>query len=300
MASVQANGITIEYESLGEASAAPILLVMGLGMQLVAWPDSFCQGLVDRGFRVIRFDNRDCGLSTKIRATKRTNLLLSLAAAWLRLPVRAPYLLDDMAEDAVGLLDALEIAQAHVVGVSMGGMIAQVAAARYPRRVLSLTSIMSSSGNRKASRAKPKALQALLSKPPDPNDPDRVVEHLVGVFGVIGSPGYPTERAELKRMLARSVHRSYYPAGTARQLVAVVASGDRRALLKRIAVPTLVIHGAADPLVPVEAGRDTARHIAGAKLLVIEGMGHDLAPGVQPMLVEAIASHCGAAAAVVS
>ena len=281
MTAVAANGITIEYESLGDPLAPPILLIMGLGMQLVAWPDAFCQGLVERGFRVIRFDNRDSGLSSKIRVRRQPNLVAALAAAWLRLPVRAPYTLDAMAADAVGLLDALGIPRAHVVGLSMGGMIAQVVAATYPERVLSLTSIMSSSGSRKVSQPRPDAKRALLSKPRDPDDPESVVDHLVGVFGVIGSPGFPTDRAALREQVARNVRRGHHPAGVTRQLVAIIASGDRRKLLRKITAPTLVIHGAEDPLVPVEAGRDTARHIAGAKLMVIDGMGHDLPPGAR-------------------
>ncbi len=292
MTAVAANGITIEYESLGDTSASPILLVMGLGMQLVAWPDAFCQGLVERGFRVIRFDNRDCGLSSKIRVRRQPNLVAALAAAWLRLPVRAPYTLDAMAADAVGLLDALGVRRAHVVGLSMGGMIAQVIAATFPERVLSLTSIMSSSGRRKVSQPRPDAKRALLSKPRDPDDPDSVVDHLVGVFGVIGSPAFPTDRDDLRNQVSRNVRRGYDPAGTTRQLVAIIASGDRRKMLRKITAPTLVIHGAEDPLVPVEAGRDTARHIEGAKLMVIEGMGHDLAPGLVGIMVEAIAAHC--------
>ena len=196
MTAVAANGITIEYESLGDPSAPAILLIMGLGMQLVAWPDAFCQGLVERGFRVIRFDNRDCGLSSKIRIRRQPNLVAALAAAWLRLPVRAPYTLEVMAADAVGLLDALGVRRAHVVGVSMGGMIAQVLAATFPARVLSLTSIMSSSGSRKVSRPRPDAKRALLSRPRDAGDPESVIDHLVGVFGVIGSPGFPTKPEE--------------------------------------------------------------------------------------------------------
>jgi proline iminopeptidase len=265
---------------------------MGLGMQLIAWPDTFCQGLVERGFRVIRFDNRDCGLSSKIRGRRQPNLVAALAASWLRLPVRAPYTLDDMASDAVGLLDALRVRRAHVVGLSMGGMIAQVVAARYPDRMLSLTSIMASSGRRRAMQPRADARRALLSRPADSTDPASVVEHLVGVFGVIGSPRYPTDPAELREQVWRVVRRSYYPAGVTRQLVAIIASGDRRKLLRKITAPTLVIHGTADPLVPVEGGRDTARHIAGARLMLIDGMGHDLAPGLQPILVEAIAAHC--------
>jgi pimeloyl-ACP methyl ester carboxylesterase len=292
MTAVATNGITIEYEALGDPAAPPILLVMGLGMQLIAWPDAFCQGLIERGFRVIRFDNRDCGLSSKIHVRRQPNVVAALAASWLRLPVRAPYTLDAMAADTVGLLDALGIARAHVVGLSMGGMIAQLVAALHPDRVLSLTSIMSSSGGRKVSQPRPAAKRAILSKPPDPDDPDSVVEHLAGVFGVIGSPGFPTDRRELREQLARIVRRGYYPPGVTRQLVAIIASGDRRRMLRRITAPTLVIHGAEDPLVPVEAGRDTARHIAGARLMVIDGMGHDLAPGLLPILVDAIAAHC--------
>jgi pimeloyl-ACP methyl ester carboxylesterase len=178
------------------------------------------------------------------------------------------------------------------VGLSMGGMIAQILAATYPQRALSLTSIMSSSGSRKVSQPRPAAKRALLSKPRDPRDPESVVDHLVGVFGVIGSPAFPTDRAALREKVTRNVRRGHHPAGMTRQLVAIIASGDRRKLLTKITVPTLVIHGAADPLVPVEAGRDTARHIAGAKLMVIEGMGHDLAPGLVPILVDAIAAHC--------
>lgn len=294
MAAIAANGITIEHETIGDPAAPPILLIMGLGMQLIAWPDAFCRGLVERGFRVIRFDNRDCGLSSKIRVERQPNIVTAAAAAWLRLPVRAPYTLDDMAADAVGLLDALGVPQTHVVGLSMGGMIAQVMAARYPGRVLSLTSIMSSSGRRKAMRPRPAAKRALLSQPADPEDPASVVEHLVAVFGVIGSPAFPTDREALREHLTRSVRRAYYPAGVARQLMAIIASGDRRRLLRKITAPTLVIHGADDPLVPVEGGRDTARHITGARLTVIDGMGHDLAPGLLPMLIDAIATHCDA------
>lgn len=292
MPSVEVNGLKIEYESLGRPGDPAIVLIMGLGMQLVAWPDEFCAGLVARGFRVIRFDNRDCGLSGKVHLKKKPNMMLAFASAWLGLPVRAPYTLGDMAADTAGLLDALHVERAHIVGASMGGMIAQVFAARYPQRTLSLTSIMSSSGNKKVSRAKKEAMQALLSRPADPKDEDSVIEHLAGVFGVIGSPGYPAEHGELRRRIGRSVRRGYDPAGTARQLLAILDSGDRRRLLAKIEAPTLVIHGAADPLVPVEAGKDTAHHIHGARLQIIEGMGHDLPMVLLPELAEAIAAHC--------
>ena len=297
MASVTANGITLEYETWGDPGAPPVLLIMGLGMQLTSWPDAFRDGLVARGFRVIAFDNRDCGLSTRIRVRRTPNLMLQIARAWARLPVRAPYTLDDMAADTVALLDALHIARTHIVGVSMGGMIAQVVAARDPERIASLTSIMSSTGNRRVSKSKPDARRALLSRPDDPDNPESVIRHLIELFGVIGSPGYPADHGELRQRIERSVRRSYYPPGTAHQLLAIMASGDRRWLLPKITAPTLVIHGAADPLVPVAAGRDTAQHIKGAQLKVIDGMGHDLPLALQPVLVEAIAAHCMAATA---
>ncbi len=272
------------------------MLIMGLGMQLVDWPDAFCEDLVAQGFRVIRFDNRDSGLSTKVTTRRRPNLLLAFAASWLGVPIRAPYTLDDMAADTLCLMDALGVAKAHVVGISMGGMIAQVLAARHPERVLTLTSIMSSSGNRRVSRGTRAAMQALFAKPSDPNDPQAVIDHLVKVFGVIGSPAFPGDAAELRQRIARSVRRAYHPAGVARQLLAIMAAGDRRRQLRAIVAPTLVIHGAADPLVPVAAGRDTAHNIPGAQLLVIDGMGHDLPLDVLPRLAKAIGTHCRNAA----
>jgi len=282
----------IEYESLGDPSHPAIVLIMGLGMQLMAWPDDFCQALVARGYRVIRFDNRDCGLSGRAPGKKRANLLLAMAASALGLPVRTPYTLEDMAADTVGLMDRLGIARAHIVGASMGGMIAQVLAAKFPQRVLSLTSIMSSSGNRKVSKPSKPARKVLLSRPADPKDPDSVIEYMVEMFGVIGSPGYPSTREELRSRVGHSVRRAYEPAGTARQLLAIIASGDRRKLLRTITAPTLVIHGAADPLVPLAAGRDTAQHIPGASLLVVDGMGHDFPAALMPRLAQAIADHC--------
>ncbi len=295
MPSLRSNGFDIDYESLGDPGAPAILLIMGLGMQSIAWPDDFCRRLVERGFRVIRFDNRDVGLSGRMKGGKRPNLLWAMLAAQLRLRLRPPYTLDDMAADASGLLDGLGIARAHVVGASLGGMIAQVLAARYPARVLSLTSIMSSSGNPKVSRPRGAALKVLLGRPSDPHNQEIVIAHLVRVFGVIGSPGFPADPAELTERIGRAVRRAYCPAGVTRQLMAVIASGDRRALLKTIVAPTLVIHGAADVLVPLAAGQDTARSIPRAKLLVIEGMGHDLPAALCDRLATAIASHCCAA-----
>ena len=292
MPAVLANGLTIEYESLGDPASPAIVLIMGLGMQLVGWPDDFCQRLAAEGFHVVRFDNRDCGLSSRIRARRWPSPLLAFAAARLGLPVLAPYSLEDMAKDTLGLMDALGIGKAHVVGASLGGMIAQVLAARFPSRVLSLTSMMSASGRRKGARPRKEALQVFLRRPPAHAERAVVIDHLVEVFTVIGSPGFPTERRLLQERITGWVRRAYDPDGTTRQLLAVVASGDRRRLLRRIVAPTLVIHGTDDPLVPVEAGRDTARNVPGAKLVIIDGMGHDLPDALLPRLATEIAGHC--------
>lgn len=295
MAAIKANGITLEYESFGDPNAPPLLLIMGLGMQLIAWPDAFCAALAGRGFRVIRFDNRDIGLSSKFDAFPIPNIAWAGAKAWLGLRIRSAYSLADMANDTVGLMDALGLERAHVVGASMGGMVAQLVAALYPARVSSLISIMSSSGARRLPGPTRRALAALLGKPANPRDFASVVEHYVHLFAVIGSPGFPTDEAELRARLERGLRRNFHPAGNARQLHAILACGDRSALLRQVTAPTLVIHGADDPLVPLECGKDTARKIAGAKLQVVAGMGHDLPPGLYPILVAAIAEHCHAA-----
>jgi pimeloyl-ACP methyl ester carboxylesterase len=294
MPAATANGLTLDYESFGDPAAPALLLVMGLGMPALAWPDEFVDALVAAGFRVIRFDNRDCGHSTKLRNAPLPSAARAIARALLRLPVHAPYTLDDMAADTVGLLDALGIERAHLVGASLGGMIAQLVAARYPARAASLVSIMSSTGNPhpRVAIGHPRALRAILSRPLDPTDVNHVVDHLVRVLGVIGSPGFPTDQTLLRDRLERVARRGWYPAGTVRQLLAVLASGDRRPLLAHIVAPTLVIHGRDDPLVPLAAGRDTARTIPGARLEVIDGMGHDLAPGVLPILIDRIVRFC--------
>ena len=285
------NGLTLAYETRGDPAASPLVLIMGLGMPYVFWPDGFVDGLVDSGFRVVCFDNRDCGHSEKLAYGPRPNLPLAIGRALLRLKVRAPYTLADMAKDVIGLLDTLGIVRTHVVGVSMGGMIAQVMTARFPDRVTSLTSIMASSGNPGVSLGKPGAVRAVLRRP-DPHDTDAVVAHLVRLFGVIGSPSFVTEPALLRGMCERVARYGYYPAGTARQLLAILAGGDRRPELARLRTPTLIIHGTRDPLMPIAAGRDTARHIPGARLLEFEGMGHDLPPALTPRIVDAIARHC--------
>jgi pimeloyl-ACP methyl ester carboxylesterase len=292
---VAANGIDIAYDEFGDPKAPVILLIMGLGTQMIAWPVPFCEALAQHGFRVVRFDNRDVGLSTKFDKAAPVDVMASFAQAMAGKAVDAPYRLDDMAADAIGLMDVLGIQRAHMVGASMGGMIAQVIAAKYPSRTRSLVSIMSSSGDPNLPPGKPEAIAALLAPRPSADDREKLIEHGMKVYRVIGSPGFPTPDAELYAKIAQAAERSYYPVGVGRQLVAVLASGSRVDLLKTITAPTLVVHGADDPLVPVEAGKDTAKHVPGAALKIVPGMGHDLAPGLVPILVEAIADHCLAA-----
>lgn len=292
MPTVTANGIRLAYETSGPAGAPPILLVMGLGMPLVFWPDAFVDGLVKAGFRVVRFDNRDCGLSERVVEKVHVPVPVAMARSLMGRDVGAPYTLADMAADATGLLDALSIERAHVVGVSLGGMVAQVLAARFRERVATLTSIMSSSGNPFVAMARPRALGAILHRPDDPDDPASVADHLVHVMEVIGSHGFPVDPKALRELCERVARRGYDAHGTGRQMLAVLASGDRRAELETIAAPTLVIHGLEDPLIPKAAGREVARHVPGAKLLEFEGMGHDLPAALVPKIVAAIAGHC--------
>lgn len=286
------KGIRIEYETAGPATSPAIVLVMGLGMQLTAWPPALVDGLVARGFRVVRLDNRDAGLSTRFRSARRVDLRAAGVRAMLGLSVHPPYTLDDMGDDAVGLMDALGIARAHVVGVSMGGMIGQVLAARRPDRVASLVSVMSTSGALRFSFHWSPATRALLEPPPRGAGEEQLVDHLERVWMLIGSPGLHPPREALRERLRAGLRRSFNPAGVARQMLAIMASGDRRRLLRTIAVPTLVLHGTRDPLVPIAAGRDTAAHVPGAVFRAIEGMGHDLPDALLPRLVEEIAAHC--------
>ncbi|WP_432377893.1 alpha/beta fold hydrolase [Duganella sp. P38] len=276
MATAHANGITIAYETSGSPLDPPVLLIMGLGMQLIAWPQDLVDGLVEQGYYVIRYDNRDVGLSSKLHHHKKPNLLWAYLKSLVGWKQDAGYTLNDMADDALGLLDALGVGRAHVIGVSMGGMIAQIFAARFAGRILSLTSIMSSSGRRGLPGPTPAARAALMQAPPQPAHRAEVVERGVATFRVIGSPSFPTPERTLRASVERALERSVSPDGIARQLVAIVASGDRTPLLRRIRCPALVIHGAADPLVPVACGIDTAQAIPGARLHIIEGMGHDL------------------------
>lgn len=287
---IQANGIDIEVERFGDPSRPAVLLIMGLGMQLVAWPLEFCTALADAGYHVVRFDNRDIGLSSKWQG-RHTGIALAALRFWMRLPVNAPYRIETMAADSIGILDTLGIRRAHIVGVSMGGMIAQTLAARHPDRVSSLASIMSTSGSRHLPNPSLGVLRLMLARPPARSRFDRQVSHFVRLFQAIGSPGFPIPPEQMRDRIAHGLRRSYHPAGTARQLLAIAASGDRSSDLRSIVCPTLVIHGNADRLVPLAHGIDSARKIKGAQLRVVEGMGHDLAPGLVPILVEELLTH---------
>ena len=292
---IRANGIEIEVEDSATQDASfaakpAVLLIMGLGLQLIAWPPDLVQGLEDAGYRVIRFDNRDVGLSTRMDAAGKPNQMWASLQYKLGFTPAAPYSLSDMAADAIGVLDALGVRQAHVVGVSMGGMIAQRVALAVPQRVLSLTSIMSSSGAKGLPGPTPEVLRAMLSRPTG-SSKAAVIEHSLALFRAIGSPAFPLPEADLRARITRGVERAFYPVGTLRQMVAVVSDHARAALLGRIASPTLVVHGTADPLVPLACGQDTARRIPGAKLVTIDGMGHDLPPEPVRRILAALLSH---------
>ena len=285
---IVANGIGIEVDDQGPANAEPLLLIMGLGMQLIAWPEEFVQMLVSRGFRVIRMDNRDAGLSQGFDSLGVPSLAWAAMRHSVRLPVNAPYGLHDMAADALGVLDALGVQRAHVCGASLGGMVAQHLAARHPQRVKSLTLMMTTSGARRLPQPHWLVQKALLSRP-NGKDPAAVVTHLQKLLTLIGSPAYPAEPEALRQRLLATVQRAYRPAGTVRQLMAVVADGDRTALLSLIKSPTQIIHGQADPLVLVAAGHDLAARIQGARIDIVPGMGHDLPAQLLPRFADAIA-----------
>ncbi|SNY46056.1 alpha/beta fold hydrolase [Paractinoplanes atraurantiacus] len=273
MPDVRANGIDLRYETVGDPAEEALLLVMGLGAQLIDWPVEFCEGLAARGFHVILFDNRDAGLSTSFDG----------AAA-------VPYLLEDMAADTAALLKALGVEKAHVVGASMGGMIAQQLTIDHPGLVASLCSIMSTTGDRSVGRSTPEAAAALARPPATTRD--EIIAGAAATSRVIGSPAYPASDEWLRKRAAAKFDRAFNPAGTQRQYAAIVASPDRTPGLRQVTVPTLVIHGAADPLIDVSGGRATAAAVPGAELLVIEGMGHDLPQPLWPTIIDAIAENC--------
>ena len=281
--------VTLCYETFGDAGDPAVLLIMGLGTQMVAWQEEFCEELAGRGFHVIRFDNRDVGRSTwldHVRPPTRGEILR-------RRPRLPAYTLSEMAGDAVGLLDCLEIEAAHVVGASMGGMIAQMAAAEHPDRVLSLVSIMSTTGRVWVGQPALRLYPYLLRQPP--RDRDAYLDAMVLLFGAIGGGGFPRDEGELRELAALSFERGVNHHGTERQLAAILASGDRTLALGRITAPTLVIHGKSDRLVRPSGGRATARAIPGARLELIEGMGHDLPRGVWPRIIDGIAENAARA-----
>lgn len=280
-ATVKANGIDIVYDTFGETSSPPMLLVMGLGEQLIAWDDEFCAALAAFGYWVIRFDNRDVGLSTRFDEEGIPDILAMMQGKL----TTVPYRLRDMAADAVGLLDALQVSSAHVVGISMGGMIAQEMVIHWPDRVRTLTSIMSSAAE-PTLPSRPDVMTALITPPPA--DREGYLKHSLQIWSVLNGPAFPIDEERVRVRAENAFDRGLSPAGTMRQLAAVLGSGSRQEALAHVAVPALVIHGDADPLVPVEDGIATAEAIPGAELLIIEGMGHDVPVPVAPRVIRAI------------
>lgn len=277
------SGIDVAYERFGDPEAPRVLLVMGLGTQMLGWPDGFCSALVAHGLHVIRFDNRDVGLSTHVHDAPPPDVMAALSGDMSS----ASYTLSDMAADTVGLLDAIELDSVHIVGASMGGMIAQTIAIEHPHRLRSLTSIMSTTGDGTVGQATPEALATLMSPPASSRQ--EAQDRTVSIFRVIGSPGFELDEAELREMAGLAYDRADDPLGVARQLVAVLASGDRTAGLRSVDVPTLVLHGAEDPLIDVSGGHATAQAVPGAELVVIDGMGHDLPRALWPEVTARIA-----------
>jgi pimeloyl-ACP methyl ester carboxylesterase len=287
MANAKINGINIEYEVHGADDGEPLLLIMGLGAQMTRWPPGLYEKLVARGFRVIRFDNRDVGLSHKFTGAPTVESVVTARMQGQKPDI--PYTLDDMAADAVGVLDHFGIARAHIAGASMGGMIGQLVAADYPDRVLSFTAVFTSTGNPSLPPAKPEAMAVLTTRAGDPNkDVEAYLDQMLINARTIGSPGYPFDEKIVRERLRADVLRSYEPQGVARQLAAVIANGDRRAKLASIKAPVVVLHGDSDPLVPVEGGKDLAASISGAELRIIPGMGHDLPPALYDAIADAI------------
>lgn len=293
MPKAKANNIEIEYDTFGEPSSKPLLLIMGLGAQMINWDEEFCKKLVERDFYVIRFDNRDVGLSTKFEDAGEPDLIKLYMQAQKGEKIEAAYTLEDMADDAVGLLTAINIDKAHICGRSMGGMVAQMIAYRHPSRVLSLTSISSSTGNPDLPRPKPEAMQVLIK--PIPEGREAIIEEGVNRMQIIHGTGLPFNEERARKLVTASYDRSNYRAGFSRQLAGILAIGNRKPTLASIAVPTLVIHGSEDPLVLYEGGKDTAESIPGAELLVIEGMGHSLPPEVWPQVLKAITENAAKA-----
>jgi pimeloyl-ACP methyl ester carboxylesterase len=295
MPEVTANNLTLHYDEHGDPSHPPVLLVMGLGAQMVLWPQEFVDALVGHGYRVIRYDNRDIGLSQKFDGARAPGIRMQVIRKLIGWPARVPYTLKDMADDGIGVLDALGIEKAHIVGASMGGMIAQLMAIHHGHRMHSLTSIMSTTGNAKLPQADKKAIETLTA-PIESMEEEWLVEHGIAIQQAIGSPGFTPDPERQRTRVEQTIRRSVYPAGLPRQLAAIIDDGDRTKRLANVNVPTLVLHGEGDPLVKVEAGRATAAAIPAAKLVTIPGWGHDLPLELVDQLTGEIVSHARAAA----
>ncbi len=288
MPKAKANNIEIEYKTFGDPSAKPFLMINGLGAQMISHDALLIEEIVKRGFYVITFDNRDSGLSTKFEDAGIPDVMKAISAQMRGKKVEAPYLLKDMADDAVGLLDALGIEKAHICGSSMGGMIVQTIAIHHPSRVLSLTSIMSTTGDPKLPRTQPRVLKFLM---PPPKEREAYIENLVELWRNLWGSKFPYDEEKTRIKAAKSYDRSFYPQGRARQNVSIIASGDRTEQLAAVKIPALIIHGKEDPLVPHEGGIATSKAISGSDLLLIDGMGHGLPPEVFPQMVDAIVAN---------
>jgi pimeloyl-ACP methyl ester carboxylesterase len=286
MPSAAANGITIEYDTAGDQNRPPLLLIPGLGGQLIAWDRDFVAALVAQGFNVVRFDNRDAGRSSWFDFAGMPDLVAALSGQ-----AEPAYLLSDMADDTAGLLDALRIQSSHVFGLSMGGMIAQALAIQYPGRVRTLTSIMSTTGNRSVGQPRPDVVAAMMAAPSETRQ--EVVESSLKSARLIGSPGFPLHEDRIAARAIAAYDRAFHPSGTARQAVAILASPDRTPGLRKLTIPTLVIHGDSDPLVDPSGGRATAAAVPGAELWMIPGMGHDLPPELFDDIAVRVAAHAG-------
>lgn len=294
MPTLTANGIKIAYETHGDTSAPPVMMIMGLGSQLTMWTDKLVEDLVAGGYHVILFDNRDIGLSQHFHGEKTPNIIRQMLLRRIGIRPKSLYTLSDMAKDTVGLMDGLGIDRAHLVGISMGGMIGQHVAALAPDRVNSLTAIMTTTGNPKLPRPARHVMGAMLRRGPPATTRDEIINQSVETFGIIGTPGEDQNSNGIRDRIARSYDRSYNRAGVIRQMSAIAATGDFRKITRRVKAPTLVIHGSEDPLVPLAAGRDVARNIHGARLEVIDGMGHDVPPRFLPQITKLMLDHFAA------
>lgn len=291
MPSISSNGIEIAYETFGAATDPTVVMIMGLGGQLTMWPDKLVEDLVRGGYRVILFDNRDIGLSHHHSGEKSPSILRQIILRRIGIKLKTPYELADMARDTLGLMDALKLDEVHLVGISMGGMIGQHVASMAPQRVKSLTAIMTTTGNPKLPRPSGNVMKAMVRRGPQPTSRDEIINQSVATFGVIGTPGEDHNTNGMRDRITRSYDRSFNPAGVLRQMSAIVASGDFRKQTRSIKSPTLVVHGNADPLVPIEGGHDIAKLVRGARMEIMDGMGHDVPPRFLPQITKLMLDH---------